>query len=126
MASPAAWSASSLSPRPIQRAAAIAAASVTRTSSSAMLRSGAVRALMGSHPVRCLDADEVEAAGDHGPRRLAEAEPESLLPTLEHAMLVVEAVEVVGDADRVGRDALGAALRERVGGHRGKHGEALQ
>src|SRR5687768_6744377 len=42
MASTAAWSASSLSPRPTQRAAASAAASVTRTSSSARLRSGAL------------------------------------------------------------------------------------
>src|SRR5436190_24383704 len=43
IASTAAWSADSFSPRPIHRAAAIAAASVTRTSSSAMLRSGAGR-----------------------------------------------------------------------------------
>ena len=41
MASTAAPSAPSLSPRPIQRAAARAAASVTRTSSMARLRSGA-------------------------------------------------------------------------------------
>src|SRR4051794_15640548 len=41
MASTAAWSAASLSPRPDQRAAASAAYSVTRTSSSARLRSGA-------------------------------------------------------------------------------------
>src|SRR5437764_2685538 len=40
IASTAAWSASSFSPRPTQRAAASAAASVTRTSSSARLRSG--------------------------------------------------------------------------------------
>ena len=40
MPSTAAWSAASLSPRPIQRALASAAASVTRTSSSARLRSG--------------------------------------------------------------------------------------
>src|SRR5881227_2123936 len=45
MPSTAAWSAASFSPRPIQRAAAIAAASVTRTSSSAMFRSGAGRLL---------------------------------------------------------------------------------
>src|SRR5919108_717102 len=41
MPSTAAWSAASLSPRPIQRALPSAAASVTRTSSSARLRSGA-------------------------------------------------------------------------------------
>jgi hypothetical protein len=40
--STAAWSAEILSPRPIQRPAAIAADSVTRTSSSARLRSGAL------------------------------------------------------------------------------------
>ncbi len=40
MPSTAAWSAASLSPRPTQRAACSAAASVTRTSSSARLRSG--------------------------------------------------------------------------------------
>ena len=43
MASTAAPSAPSLSPRPIQREAASAAASVTRTSSSARLRSGSSR-----------------------------------------------------------------------------------
>src|SRR4051812_33203782 len=41
MPSTAAWSAAILSPRPTQRPAASAAASVTRTSSSARLRSGA-------------------------------------------------------------------------------------
>src|ERR671931_885211 len=40
IASTAAWSTRSLSPRPMKRPAAIAAASVTRTSSSARLRSG--------------------------------------------------------------------------------------
>ena len=48
-------------------------------------------------------------------RRAAEAEPERLLLALEHAVLVVEAVEVVGDADRVGGDTLRAALRRRLG-----------
>ena len=43
MASTAAGSAPSLSPRPIQRPAASAAASVTRTSSMARFRSGACR-----------------------------------------------------------------------------------
>ena len=42
MPSTAAWSAEILSPRPIQRPADIAADSVTRTSSSARLRSGAL------------------------------------------------------------------------------------
>src|SRR6185312_11364243 len=97
MASTAAWSALSFSPRPIQRAAAIAPASVTRTSSIAMLRSGACRALTASHPFRCLHPDEPQAARDHRLRRAAEAEPERLLRALEHAVLVVEAMEVVGD-----------------------------
>src|SRR5205823_3416470 len=125
IASTAAWSALSFSPRPIQRAAAIAPASVTRTSSSAMLRSGACRALTASHPFRCLDPDEVETACDHGLGRAAEAEPERFLLALEHAVLVVEAVEVVGDADRVGRNALRPALQERVGDDLGKLGEPL-
>src|SRR4051794_32114627 len=51
IASTAAWSADSFSPRPIHRAAAIAAASVTRTSSSAMLRSGAGRLLTPPDPM---------------------------------------------------------------------------
>ena len=45
MPSTAAWSAASLSPRPTQRAAWSAAASVTRTSSSARFRSGGISAL---------------------------------------------------------------------------------
>src|SRR3954447_17853844 len=53
MASTAAPSAASLSPRPTQRAAAIAPYSVTRTSSMARLRSG--RAPVGSG-LRCSDA----------------------------------------------------------------------
>src|SRR5689334_12594161 len=123
IASTAAWSALSFSPRPIQRAAAMAPASVTRTSSIAMLRSGAARALIGSHPVRCLDADEVEGPRDHRLRRAAEAEPERLLLALEHAMLVVEAVEVVCDADRVRRDALRAAAVGRLPRDRRELGE---
>src|SRR3954451_2397365 len=125
MASTAAWSALSLSPRPIQRAAAIAPASVTRTSSMAMLRSGACRALTASHPFRCLDSDEVEAPRDDGLRRSAEAEPECLLLALEHAVRVVEAVEIVGDANCVGGNPLRSALRERVGDGRREVGEPL-
>ena len=72
---------------------------------------GGLPSAHASHPLRCLDPDEVEAARDHGSRRTAEAEPERLLLALEHAVLVVEAMEVVGDADRVGGNALRAALR---------------
>src|SRR3954447_12502424 len=229
MASTAAWSADSFSPRPIQRAAAIAPASVTRTSSRAMLRSGAVRWLKARrfcqlfsigcvtnqatttwkrkrttaiaipaisaprvvrafvatrkpssrpktaivqptapspsaravitrtndgaapyanfsqktrsfslrdssspsamaaalHTVGGVDADELQARGDHLLGRAAEREAESFLLALEHAMLVVEAVEVVGDADRVGRNRLRAALHRCVGDDRGELGEAL-
>src|SRR5437899_10515501 len=125
IASTAAWSALSFSPWPIQRAAAIAPASVTRTSSIAMFRSGAVRALTGSHPFRCLDSDEVEAAGDHRLRRATETEPERLLLALEHAMLVVEAVEVVREADRVRRHSLRASLDEGIRGHRRQLGKPL-
>src|SRR3954453_10596384 len=125
MASTAAWSALSFSPRPIQRAAAIAPASVTRTSSIAMFRSGACRALTASHPFRCLDSDEVEAACDHSLGRAAEPEPECLLLALEHSVLVVEAVEVVGDADRVSRDPLRATPDERFRSDPRQLGEAL-
>src|SRR4029077_18634249 len=121
IASTAAWSASSLSPRPIQRAAAIAAASVTRTSSSAMLRSGACLALTRAdpkslvlHPLRRLDSHEIEAAGNDRPRRTAKAEPESLLLALEHAVLVEEAREVAGARDRRGGAPLWPALRKRL------------
>src|SRR5437870_1176533 len=79
-----------------------------------MLRSGAVRGFIGSHPVRCLDADKVEAARDDRLRGAAEGEAEALLLALEDAMLVVEAVEVVGDADRVRGDPLRPALRRGV------------
>ena len=48
IASTAAWSAASLSPRPTSRAAASAAYSVTRTSSSARLRSSRVAGLVAT------------------------------------------------------------------------------
>src|SRR5687768_1845128 len=56
IASTAAWSASFFRPRPIQRADAIAAASVTRTSSNARLRSGI------GPPEVVLEADDVVLA----------------------------------------------------------------
>src|SRR5882757_5248698 len=119
IASTAAASADSFSPRPIQRAAPIAPASVTRTSSSAMFRSGTRLLTRGDptllHAVRRRDPDQVERACDHGLRGAAEREAERLLIALEDSVLVVEAVKVVGDADRVLRDRLGAALLHRVG-----------
>src|SRR5215217_8060675 len=66
MPSTAAWSAASLSPRPIQRALASAAASVTRTSSSARLRSGA--AFNSQHPrwlASALDLRRALGSPDH-------------------------------------------------------------
>ena len=75
---------------------------VVLTGARSYIRSGA------STPI------EVEAARDHELRRAAEREAERLLLALEHAMLVVEAVEVVGDADRVGRDRLRPALLRRL------------
>src|SRR5215831_9642834 len=119
IASTAAWSAASLSPRPTQRPAPIAADSVTRTSSSARLRSGrtgapglplcscatAMRGFL--HPLGSLDPDEVETAGDHALRRPDKRQPKGLLVAFEHAVLRVEPVEVVGDADRIDRDRLG-------------------
>src|SRR5665811_729758 len=65
IASTAAWSALSFSPRPIQRAAAIAAASVTRTSSMAMLRSGAWRAVTARDPMGSLLLDGVSDEPRH-------------------------------------------------------------
>src|SRR2546425_2233561 len=123
--STAAWSAEILSPRPIQRPAAIAADSVTRTSSSARLRSGAAaevpartpvsaawvtrQSYLGSHSIWSLDADEVEAASDHRLSRPDEHQAELLGFALQHPVVVVEAVEVVGDADRVVRQGVRAA-----------------
>src|SRR5437868_9148358 len=92
IASTAAWSAAILSPRPIQRPAPIAAASVTRTSSSARLRSGVLTAER-LHPFGRFHAYQVEAARDHALRRPAEPQPERLLLDAEDAALVVEAVE---------------------------------
>src|ERR1700730_1392302 len=130
IASTAAPSADSFSPRPIQRAAAIAPASVTRTSSSAMFRSGTCFLFTSyptpvSHALWRLDPDQVETARDHPLSRAAEREPERLLVAFQYAVLVVEAVKVVGNADRVLRDRLRATLLGRVGGNRGQLGQAL-
>src|SRR5439155_6780618 len=117
IASTAAWSAASLSPRPTQRPAAIAAASVTRTSSSARFRSGGVltgEILSGLHPLGRLDADEIERSRDHRLGRPAQAEAEALRrAALEHPVLVVEAVEVVRELDRVRGQRVRTAARGR-------------
>src|SRR5690242_18377588 len=117
IASTAAWSAASLSPRPTQRPAPSAPASVTRQSSSARLRSGRAPLLMREslHPLGRLDADQVQRAGDHDARRRGEAEPERLrLAASEHPVPVVEAVELVGDADRIRRQRVRAAPLRRL------------
>jgi hypothetical protein len=67
------------------------------------------------HPVRCLDPDQVEGARDHDLRRPDKCEPEGLLLALENAVLVVEAVEVVGDPDRVRGQRLRPSMLGGVG-----------
>src|SRR6202162_6653444 len=91
IASTAAPSADSFSPRPIQRAAAIAPASVTRTSSSAIFRSGTCLLTRGDptpvlHPLGRLDPDEVERPRDDGLCRAAKRKPERLVLGLPHEM----------------------------------------
>src|SRR5215212_1645988 len=112
----------------------MAAFSVTRTSSSARLRSGALGGtviseacsatlLTGgivSHSLRSFYPDQVEAARHHRLRRTAQAEPEGLHVALQHAVLGVKAVEVVGDANRVGRNRMRSAPLRRLGGDPGE------
>ena len=109
--------------------AAIAPASVTRTSSIAMLRSGAAlaRALMRRSYIRLrrVDSDKVEAARDDTSASRGRARGGSLLLALEHAMLVVEAVEVVGDADRIRGIACGPRFAAASATTRRELGEAL-
>src|SRR5688572_20665721 len=91
MASTAAPSAPFLSPRPIQRLAASAAASVVRTSSSARFRSGRCRCVMGSKPsappgaLSPSPAWEADRMGVWTPRGNEDDEPEGVqLSGLEH------------------------------------------
>src|SRR5215211_2200657 len=141
IASTAASSALSFSPRPTHRPHAIAAFSVTRTSSSARFLSGAfgggtpssseacsaTRLIpeMFSHSVGRLHPDQVEAPRNHRLRRPAEGEPECLRVTLEHAVLGVEAVEVVSHADGVVRDRVRPAPLGRLGNDARKLQQAL-
>src|SRR4051794_40393410 len=86
IASTAAWSTCSLSPRPMKRAAAIAAASVARTSSSARLRSGSAGRSPGA--VMC------PSCCRSGPgSRAAAPRPQ----TVGSALVGVEPVERAGD-----------------------------
>src|SRR6185503_9398543 len=74
----------------------------------------------GLHPLGRLHPDEVESAREHGARRLHQREPERLLLALEHTVLVVEAVEVVGELDRVLGHRLRAAALGRLPHHGGE------
>ena len=64
------------------------------------------------HPFRSLDPDQIEAASDDLLRRCAEREPKALGVGPEDALVVVEAMKVVRDPDRLVRDPMRrAALR---------------
>src|SRR5919202_1072433 len=94
IASTAAWSAASFSPRPTQRAAAMAPYSVTRTSSRARLRSG--RALEGP-VVRWSDAgrpnlDVLGLAPEAAPGDEERADEPDVVADLERYVDVVVAV----------------------------------
>src|SRR5437867_3146537 len=125
IASTAAWSALSFSPRPIQRAAPSAAASVTRTSSSARLRSGRISTKRTPHPFGRVDSDEIETPGNDALRRTDQPQPECLGLRPDDAVLVVEAVEVVCDPDGVDRDGVWCAALRGLGSHRRKLQEPL-
>src|SRR3989440_1185651 len=144
--STAAASAEILSPRPTHRPAPIAPISVTRTSSSARFRSG--RTPVGPpagcsttcamtdkpttlrernlHPLGRLDPDQIEAPCDHVLRRPAERESELLLVRADDAEVVVEAVEVIGDADGVDRQRVRGAPLRRLDGNRREVRQALE
>ena len=80
---------------------------------------------MTLHSLGSLDSDKVQAARDHGLCRATQREPERLLVGSEHLHFVVEAVEVVGDLDRVGRDPLRPALLRRLADDVRELGEPL-
>ena len=77
------------------------------------------------HPVGRFDPHQVERAGDHRLRRRGQAEPEGLGLALEDAVLVVEAVEIVRQADRVRREGVWAAALGRLGDDSRELGQAL-
>src|SRR5438093_1094060 len=59
------------------------------------------------HPFGRLDSDQIQCPRDHVLRPADEGQPEGLSLGAHDAVLVVEAVEVVGHADRVDRDRMG-------------------
>src|SRR5207248_4778196 len=77
------------------------------------------------HGLRRFDSDKVERAGDHELRLEDQPEAEGLLWYVEHAALVVETVEVVGEADRVRRQQLRAAPLGRFANGRREVGQPL-
>jgi len=96
---------------------------VTRTSSSARFRSGglALTSTRGTlHPFGRLDSDEIEAARDDVLGGAHELEPERFGLRPDDAMLVVEAVKVVGDPDRIDRDRMRCATLRSLGGDGGE------
>src|SRR3954452_13252510 len=105
IASTAAWSAPILSPRPTMRAAASAAASVVRTSSSARLRSGPVVCAMGPEPMDSGDALRDDEQRAERPRTLrgqpqvqAVALPEQLVDRAQRRLRLGERGLAVRDA----------------------------
>src|SRR5215211_5101026 len=78
-----------------------------------------------SHALGGFDSDEVEAAGDDALRRLGERKPEGFGFAFEHAMVMVEAVEVIGEADGVDRECVRAAPLGRLRDGLGELGEPL-
>ena len=70
-----------------------------------------------SHAVGGGDADQVEGACDDRPRRLAEGEAERLRLGAQHFVVVVEAVEVVRNADRIVRNRVCCPPLGRLGGN---------
>ena len=78
------------------------------------------------HPLRSFHTDEAEASRNHRLRGPDETqETECLGLALEDTVLVVEAMEVVGDADRVVRDRLRAALASASATTSGNSGSRL-
>ena len=67
----------------------------------------------------------MKRARDHRLGRATQREPEGFLIRADHAALVVEAVEVVGDLDRVDRDRVRAAALGRLRDHAGEFREPL-
>ena len=66
--------------------------------------SGRIVIQVSSHALGRVDPDQVEAPRDHRLRGPAEPEAKRLLVAAENTAVVVEAVEIVGEPDRVDRD----------------------